>query len=242
MAVNLADAERIVQAIRKAGARCFHPTLRALGSDLFEKLAQLTAPDGILGPVKGGFYSVTGLPFSWSSWFAERDKCLPYAEYGSHVFDTLMALTGEEAESVWCHSGRYFREFDQDDVSTIVIRFPSGGYFRMTIDWVMKKEWDYSDSRFHLICENGLIEHEWFGAKWRSGKEKGRFASRRKAEAQGWRWEHYDSLVKAIEGGESCSPNEEDGLRYMRIIGAALESNKTGAWAEVAPVQRRDLP
>ena len=236
MAASLEDAERIVRAVRDAGVRCFHPTLRALGSDLFEKLKELTSPDGPLGPVKGGFYTVMGLPFGWASWFEERGKCLPYAEYGSHVFDTLMALTGEEAESVWCHSGRFFREFDQDDVNTIIVRFPSGGYFRMSIDWVMKPEWEYSESRFHLLCERGLIEHQWFGAKWRTDDEKGEFTSQRRSETQGWRWEHYDALAEAIDSGTDCSPNERDGLRYMRIVGAALKSSETGVWETVEPV------
>ena len=79
MAASLDDAIRISRAIRDAGVRCFHPTLRALVKDLFEKLSEPTAVDGPLGPVRGGFHTVLSLPFKWASWFADRRQCLPYA-------------------------------------------------------------------------------------------------------------------------------------------------------------------
>jgi predicted dehydrogenase len=45
MADTLADAERIVHAIAAARVVCFHPTLRALYFDLFDKLAELSAAE-----------------------------------------------------------------------------------------------------------------------------------------------------------------------------------------------------
>lgn len=102
----------------------------------------------------------------------------------------------------------------------------------MNIHWVMEPEWDYQQTGFHLICDRGVIEHEWYGAKWHSKESKGVFASRRK-ETQGDRWEHYESLIAAIEGNERCVPNEIDGLAYMKIIDAALRSNRSGDWEEV---------
>ncbi|MBI2437419.1 MAG: Gfo/Idh/MocA family oxidoreductase [Lentisphaerae bacterium] len=234
MATTLADGLRIVNAIKRSGVKCFHPTLRALFSDLFDQFRLLTAPDGLLGPVQCGLYHLVGSPFTWAGWFADRRYCLPEAEYGSHVFDTFLALTGDAPVWVWSHAGRYCREFDQDDVTTVVICFQHGAYFQMNINWVAKPEWRYGPTTYNLVCQRGVIQHNWIGADWYAdGGVKGSFQSQR-CEAQGRRWEHYEALADAIENGTALSPNERDGLAYVRILEAARQSRVTGRRVELA--------
>lgn len=235
IAANMDDAIRIANAIRNAGVHCFHPTLRALASDLFTKLKELTMPDGLLGKVRGGFHSLLGRPFPWAPWVQDRKLCVPYAEYGSHVFDTFLALVEDEPESVRCQADRYFSQADQDDVIHIAVRFPSGHYFQMNINWVLKDEWNYRRHDFHLVCERGVIAHSWFGAEWHSAEGKDTYESPRRA-TQGYRWEHYETLADAIETGVKCSPNEEDALKYMRIVDAASQSSRSGNWERVTKV------
>lgn len=232
MTQDFADAQRIATAIELAGVKCFHPTLRALFSDMYEKMEELTAPDGLLGPVKCGFFHYVGYPFKWANWFTDRKMCLPEAEYGSHVFDTFLALTGDKAATVWSHADRYSRDFDQDDVTTIVIRFHGGSYFQMNINWVTNLSWNYYKQDYHLACERGIIQHDWASMKWSSAEGQGEYKSKRTG-TQGNRWEHYEALANAIESGADVSPNERDGLEYMRIIGAALRSRETGEVVEV---------
>ena len=228
MATTLTDGERIVSAIRRAGVECFHPTLRALASDLFAKLRELTTEDGLLGPVRCAFYHLVGAPVTDSPWMKDREMCFPPAEYDPHVMDTFFALTGAACTSVWCHAGRHARhQFNQDDVTTIVATFDGGQFLQTNVNWVVDRTWCGSTVSFDIACERGMIRHNWFDAKWFADGQSGSFTSVRR-ETQGNRWDHYHTLIDAIEGGPKCSPNEEDGLRYVRIFDAALRSSRNG--------------
>ena len=228
MAVDLADGQRIVDAIGAAGVKCFHPTLRALASDLFDELRAWTADDGPLGAVRAGFYHLVASPVAPSAWMTDRNCCFPPAEYDPHVFDTFLPLTGDEPESVWCHTGRYCRSFDQDDVTNMVITFRNHRYLQIDVHWVMEPDWQAPGYvTFDLICDRGHIRHSWFSAEWFSKGATGSFKSDR-LDTQGKRWEHYETLINAIETGGDVTPNETDGLAYVRIQDAALRSAQSG--------------
>ena len=190
--------------------KCFQPTVGALGSDLFGRLKDLTSDGGPLGAVRCGFLTVAGYPFQWAPWFADRTKCFPPAEWASHVFDTFIALTNARPASVRAFSGRYFRDFDQDDVMTLAVDFEEGHYFQMNIAWTMKPEWGYHKQDFQLVCDRGLILHNWWSAEWRTSESRGEYASTR-AKTGGDRWDHYHDLIDGIEGGTPVSPNEHKG-------------------------------
>lgn len=233
MATTMADGERIVNAIGDAGVKCFHPTLPALASDLFEKLQELTADAGPLGPIRAAFYQLVASPVTAGGWMRDRNCCYPPAEYDPHVFDTFLALTGDEPASVSCHAGRYCRDFDQDDVVTMAVTFKGGRYLQFDCHWVLDPEW-HSPGRvsFEIVCERGLIQHNWFSAKWYGKGFQGEFNSERQA-TQGNRWDHYHALIDAIENDGECTPNERDGLRYVRIQDAAIRSSRSGEIVEL---------
>ena len=233
MSTTLDEADRIVQAIDAAGVKCFHPTLRALASDVFEKLQELTAESGPLGPVKSAFFHLVGAPLTRSPWMVDRERCFPPAEYDPHVFDTLLELTGDEPSSVFCHKGRYCRSFEQDDVTTMLVNFRGGPFLQFDCHWVLDPDWTCGSTQsFEIICERGLIRHKWFGLEWHTEDDKGEFQSSRNAtdgvRTQGDRWEHYHALIDAIENGTKLSPDEHDGLRYVRMQDAALRSAAAG--------------
>jgi predicted dehydrogenase len=227
MSDALADAERIVRAVADAKVLCFHPTLRALYPDLFGKLTELSAEEGPLGSLRCGLFHMVGDAFSWAPWFRDRTKCFPAAEYSSHVIDTFLALTRAEPVSVFAHVGRHCRDFNQDDVTSILVTFKDGRYFQMNVNWVLEGKWGGDFQRWDLVCKRGAIQHEWSGARWSGAAGKGEYVSPRTA-TQGNRWEHYDQLAEAIDAGGLVSPNERDGLAYMRIVDAARRSAKTG--------------
>jgi predicted dehydrogenase len=207
--------------------KCFHPTLRALASDMFEKMVQLTAPTGPLGPVRCGLLHMVTKPFDWAtSWMLDRNRCSLQAEWGSHAFDTFMALTGDKPSSVWCHAARHCRDFDQNDVITININFAGGRFFQQNVNWLIKPEWKTGVYNFTLGCDRGVIQHDWFSMKWFSDTDTGEMKSER-TETQGCRWEHYDSLCDAIERDTMPSPNHLDGLNYVRILEAAIKSSES---------------
>jgi len=239
MANTVADANRIVTAIRQAGVMCFHPTLRALGSDLFQKFRELTAPEGALGTVRAGSFDCLCPPFGWAPWFEDRTRCLLTAEYGSHVIDTFLALTGDTPEWVWSHADRYCREFNQDDLFTVNVRFRDHRFLQMNINWSVKPEWKYAASRFNLVCDRGVIIHNWFSTTWQGDGFSGSFESVR-ADTQGCRWDHYAELIRAIETGIPPSPNERDGLNYVRIIDAAVRANIEGR--QIPLMDSRSVP
>ncbi len=228
MAVGLAEGQRIVDAISNAGVKCFHPTLRSLSSDLFTELEAWTADDGPVGPESAAFYHLVGSPFSAAGWLTDRSNCLPIAEYDPHVLDTFLTLTGDEPESVWCHAGRYCRSFDQDDVMSMIITFRDQRFLQIDVHWVMDPAWQAPGYvNFDIVCERGYIRHNWFSAEWFSADGSGSFKSDRR-ESCGKRWEHYAALIEAIETGGNLTPNELDGLAYVRVQEAAMHSVRTG--------------
>ena len=72
-----------------------------------------------------------------------------------------------------------------------------------------------------------VIEHKWFSMEWCGSQGSGEFTSERHS-TQGNRWDHYHTLVDAIENGTKIFPDELDGLRYVRIQDAAIRSSQTG--------------
>ena len=228
LAKDVADAQRIVDAIDGAGVKCFHPTIRALSSDLFDTLMQWTAPDGVVGPVKAAFYRLIGMPYAPSAWLLDRKNCFPPAEYDPHVFDTFLALTGDEPETVYCHAGNYCRPFDQDDVTSIHVDFKGKRHLQFDVHWVVEPTWKCgAQINFEIVCERGLIKHDWFGATWYTSEDEGSYASDRR-NTGGDRWDHYHELIEAIETDKPIAPNHHDGLKYVRIQDAAMRSAKLG--------------
>lgn len=228
LARTLDEGQRIVNAIDNAGVKCFHPTLRALSSDLFDTLAQWTADDGVVGPVKAAFYQLIGVPFAPSQWLLDRDICFPPAEYCPHVFDTILALTGDEPAAVTCVMGNYCREMKQDDVTSIHVAFKGGRYLQFDVHWVVDPTWTCgSRIHFDIACQRGMIQHNWFSAEWFTSDDKGSYASDR-GKSGGDRWDHYAELIAAIETNKEIHPDHHDGLRYVAIQDAAIRSAAEG--------------
>jgi predicted dehydrogenase len=226
LSTTLADGQRIVDAIDRAGVKCFHPTLRALSSDLFEQIRQWTLPGGPLGPIRAGFYNLIGSPYAPSAWLMDRKYCFPPAEYDPHVFDTFLALTGDSPESVTCHTGNYSRKADQDDVTSMQITFKGKRYLQFDVHWIMDPLWKCpSRVTFDLACDRGMIKHNWFSAEWFTSTDQGSYASPR-AKTGGDRWDHYHALIDAIENNTPIHPDHHDGLNYVRIQDAAIRSSK----------------
>jgi predicted dehydrogenase len=162
-----------------------------------------------------------------------RECCFPPAEYDPHVFDTILELTGDEPSTVYCQKGRYCRDFAQDDVTTMLINLRGGPFLEFNCHWVLDPDWNSGSTQsFDIICKRGRIRHKWFGLEWHTKDGKGEFASSRNAvdgvRTQGNRWQHYEALIDGIENGTKLSPDEHDGLRYVRIQDAALRSAEAG--------------
>ncbi len=227
LANSMDDARRIVNAIDNAQVKCFHPTLRALSSDLYEQLARWTAVGGVVGPVRCAFYTLLGMPYAPSKWLLDRDSCFPPSEYAPHVFDTFLALTGATPESVSAHTGNYARPINQDDVNSLHITFDDNRYLQFDVHWVVDPEWKCGARiNYEIVCERGLIRHNWFSAEWFTKDDQGSFTSTRSSTG-GQRWDHYHALIDAIENDAEIHPDHHDGLKYVRIQDAAIRAARS---------------
>lgn len=227
LANSMQDADRIVKAIDDAGVKCFHPTLRALFSDLYDEIEKWTRPDGEVGPVRCVFYQMIAWPYAPSAWLLDRGICFPPSEYSPHVFDTFLALTNATPKSVSAHTGNYARPFNQDDVNSLHIDFDDNRHMQFDIHWVVDPKWNApARISYELICERGLIRHNWVNAEWFTSEGSGRFESKRTSTG-GQRWDHYHALIDAIENNTEVHPDHHDGLKYVRIQDAAIQSAKS---------------
>lgn len=228
MAVTMHDAQRITTAIDKAGVKCHHPTLRALFSDLYDELYKWTRPSGQLGQVKAAFYHLVAWSIVPGGWMADRDRCFPPAEYAPHVLDTFLSLTGDEPATVYCHAGNYARPFKQNDVNTIDITFKQNRFLQIGVHWVVDPAWNApARITYEIICEKGIIHHNWTSAKYFTRDGQGEFTSNR-IETRGGRHDHYHQLIDAIENNTPLHPDHHDGQSYVRILDAAYRSSQSG--------------
>jgi predicted dehydrogenase len=177
-------------------------------------------------------------PEGWSidgreSWFFRKPEAIMGAmgDLGVHKSDLIRWLLDDEVSEVAAFVGTQHKEgTDVDDNSTCLLRMKGGAIGTLVASWTYYKGGDNSTV---LWCENGCMKigthHEdQVIVELRDGtveKHKvGEMATNEKQTHSGV----IDTFVNSIVTGTAPSISGEEGLRSLKVILAAFQSQATG--------------
>ncbi|RPI85456.1 MAG: gfo/Idh/MocA family oxidoreductase [Chloroflexi bacterium] len=233
MAKNAAEAERMVEASQKSGAK-----LMVAHNFRFDpEVLWLKSQVGIIGKIirtKG-----YGVHVRWgpAGWFTEKQYAGAgaLADVGVHAIDTTRFLLGDpNPVSVYAKIGTFYRDYDLDDTGILIVEWENG-----TISYIESGWWQpHSDgpmAAVQLYGTNGFgqifpsrVEVYQPGTDGVETLEPGLEFPR----AQHARQEMYDSqltyFIDCIQSDRDPVPGGNEGLVNMRIIDAAYVSSRIG--------------
>ncbi|MCZ8515579.1 Gfo/Idh/MocA family oxidoreductase [Paenibacillus filicis] len=237
MAVTAEEGEQMIEAARKNGVflmvghnqRLMPPHVKAkelLDSGKLGKVLTFRTSFGHSGP-EG--WSVDGR----GSWFFRKEEAIMGAmgDLGVHKSDFIRHLLNDEVSEVAGFIGTIHKEgTDVDDNATCILRMKSGAVGTLVASWTQYKSGDNSTV---LWCENGVMKigtnrGDEVIVELRNGTVEtykvGAMATNEKQVPSGV----IDAFVESIVNGTPPSISGEEGLRSLKVILAAFESQATG--------------
>lgn len=231
LATNVADAEAMVAACRRAGVRLMTAFPMRFSPPLLEVKARLDS--GELGRPYCFTASNQGqLPSKHRAWFV--DPVLAgggaLADHIVHLADIFRWYLGEEVVSVYAQSNRIFHE-SEVEVETggmVSLEFASGVFASIDCSWSRPEAWpSWGGLSFELVSARGAVRVDGFSQNVDFFSE----------ERGGLSWLPWGSdanagmigeFASALAEGRDPRPSGEDGLAAVRIVAAAYESAAEG--------------
>ncbi|MCQ6559800.1 Gfo/Idh/MocA family protein [Paenibacillus mendelii] len=177
-------------------------------------------------------------PEGWSvdgrnSWFFNKEEAVMGAmgDLGVHKSDLIRYLLNDEVSEVGAFIGTLHKDGTEvDDNATCLLRMKSGAIGSLVASWTYYKGEDNSTL---LWCENGVMKigthpDDQVIVELRNGSvEKykvGAISTNDKQESSGV----IDAFIDSIVTGNPPSISGEEGLKSLKVILAAFESQATG--------------
>ncbi|GAB2672529.1 Gfo/Idh/MocA family protein [Paenibacillus thermoaerophilus] len=237
MAVSVEEGEAMIEAARAAGVylmvghnqRLMPPHVKAkqiLESGILGRVLTFRTSFGHAGPER---WSIDGR----DSWFFDKSKAAMGAmgDLGVHKSDLIRWLLNDEvAEVASFISTLDKKDTDVDDNASCILRMKSGVVGTLVASWTYYKGEDNSTV---LWCENGVMKigthpEDQVIVELRNGSVErhtvGAIATNDKQTTSGV----IDAFVDSIRTGTPPSISGEEGLKSLRVILAAFESQATG--------------
>ena len=167
------------------------------------------------------------------SWFFRKEEAIMGAmgDLGVHKSDLIRYLLGEEVSEVAAFIGTLHKEGTQvDDNATCVLRMSSGTIGTLVASWTYYRGEDNSTV---LWCENGVMKigthpEDQVIVELRDGSveryQVGAIATNTRQTSSGV----IDAFVSSIVTNTPPSISGEEGLRSLKVILAAFESQASG--------------
>ncbi|WP_274650911.1 Gfo/Idh/MocA family protein [Paenibacillus humicola] len=237
MAVTAEEGERMIEAARKNGVflmvghnqRLMPPHVKAkeiLDSGKLGRVLTFRTSFGHPGP-EG--WSLDGR----NSWFFRKEEAIMGAmgDLGVHKSDFIRYLLSDEVAEVAGFVGTIHKEgTDVDDNATCILRMKSGAIGTLVASWTQYKGGDNSTT---LWCEKGVmkigtVHGDEVIVELVDGISEtykvGAMATNEKQVPSGV----IDAFVECIRTNTPPSISGEEGLRSLKVILAAFESQATG--------------
>jgi predicted dehydrogenase len=239
MAEDLAAAERMVAACRRAGTALYvhenwrwQAPIRALKAVLDE---------GRLGRVfRARAEMVSGFDLFANQPFLKTLERFVLADMGPHVLDTTRFLFGE-VESLACHTARVRPDIRGEDVATVLLKTRGGATVVVSLGYAgtpLERE-RFPETFVFAEGDRGSVE---LGPDYwlRTTTTEGTHARRVPPPRYAWADPRYDvvhasgvpcnaSLLRALRGEGPAETTAEDNLETLRLVFAAYDAAASGA-------------
>jgi predicted dehydrogenase len=238
MAEDLAAAERMVEACRRAGTALYvHENWRWQAPI---RAVKAVLAEGRLGRVfRARIEMVSGFDVFANQPFLKTVERFVLTDMGSHILDTARFLFGE-AESLACHTARVRPDVRGEDAATVFLRTRGGTTVCVSLGYAgtpLERE-RFPETFVFAEGERGSVE---LGPDYwlRTTTAQGTHSRRVPPPRYGWADPRYDvvhasgvpcnaDLLRALRGEGVAETTAEDNLRTLRLVFAAYDAAASG--------------
>jgi predicted dehydrogenase len=239
MATSLAEAEKMVEACRRARVPFFiHENWR--WQTPIRQLKRVLDSGAIGKPFRARIEMISGFPVFKNQPFLRDLKQFIIADLGSHTLDTARFLFGEAIE-LYCHTSRVHKNIKGEDVATIMMRMGAGTTVTCNMAYAenfLERE-RFPETYFFIEGDKGSVElapDYWIRTTTKTGTHARRFAPPRYA----WADPAYDvvhasivpcnaNILAGLQHKQTAETTGEDNLKTVRLVFAAYDSAASGS-------------
>lgn len=237
LAANLADAEGMLEACRRAAVPLFVHENWRWQTPIRELKRVLDS--GIIGKIfRARVTYSNSFPVFENQPFLKQLEQFILTDIGTHILDTARMLFGE-ARSLYCRTTRVRADIRGEDVATVMLGMESGAAVTCEMSYASRIEQDRFPETFIFVeGERGSAELApdfWIRVTRETGTHAQRFpppfyswADPRYALVQGAGVACNANLLGALRGEAPAETTGEDNLRTLRLVYGAYESAQTG--------------
>ena len=233
MAMNARDAEKMMNASTKSGAKLMVAHCWRFDEDV-NWLKMQTPKLGKIIRTKG-----YGVHTHWgpSGWFTQNQFAGggAMADMGIHALDTARFLLGDpQPVSVYAKIGTYYKDFDVDDTGVVIVEWDNGATSYIESGWWQPHS-DGPEAATQLYGTQGF--GQLFPTQLELPNVKAQKIDLVKSGFKFPRKEHcpqsmYNAqmshFIECIRKNKTPIPGAMEGLINMKVVDAAYQSSKTG--------------
>jgi predicted dehydrogenase len=228
MAMNAGEAEQMLTASRKSGARLMVAHCWRFDEDVLW-LKKQSARLGQIIRTKG-----YGVHVNWgpTGWFTQKHLAGggALADMGIHALDTARFLLGDpQPVSVYANIGTHYKDFDVDDTGLILVNWEGGAVSYIESGW-----WQpYADgpeacTQLYGVKGFGQVFPTFVQDKRGNRKEAGTPYPRKEHCPKSMYEAQMAYFLKCVRTGATPVPGGVEGLVNMQIVDAAYQSAHSG--------------
>lgn len=233
MAISLRDAEKMMEASAKSGAKLMVAHCWRFDEDV-NWLKKQTAQLGRIIRTKG-----YGVHTNWgpAGWFTQKALAGggALADMGIHALDTARYLLGDpQPVSVYAKIGTHYKEFDVDDTGMLMVEWDNGAVTYIESGWWQPHS-DGPEAATQLYGEKGfgqlfptLLEMPNPSSQQVDVVKSGLKFPRREQCPQSMYDKQMAYFIECIHENKTPVPGGLEGLVNIKVVEAAYQSSETG--------------
>ena len=149
----------------------------------------------------------------------------PLFNFGPHLIDFFLLVSGQEVSSVYCQSSRTLHGLDTEDYSSVVLSTTEGAIASLEVGYVCP---DSAYDTSVTVCTDRLFVStqalDAAAISFRDGRTMEVDAEHGPAQM-----DYVEETLRRLEAGEPPVASVRDMCRALRVINAAAESCRTNA-------------